>query len=652
MRAFPQVGRIGILTLAFALSAWPVVAQQPMTPDQQAEQALVAGQKAFNAGDFGTAAGRFSEVVQKFPNTRFASGSRFGLALIAFSSPDVDFAKAVENLTPAANDGGFAERGHAMYHLAVAQRILGLRELDKPANDPNQIHQRKLAANAKFAESLKWFTEAKNWFIGQKLDDWAARARADQAEIEIRTGKVKEARATAEPFTKDPALAKNKHRPLGLYYFGLACFLDKDHVAAGRVLNQLAPFADPAFGLHARYLVGRVLHLSGETPEAGVNYEAVLADYEKAKLAAVEAVKQPDKFKGNPFELARLRTLAQGPAPEYVAGAAFHGASIHYEGGKFPESLTKFVAFLKGFPKDDLAPDAQLRVGFCQVQMKQFDEAVKTLAPVAEKVPRLADQAGFWLGRAQLELALASDSNKPDERNKRIKDSLEGIRKSLEKTAQLAQQNDADAKARRPEMQFEYADALQSNKQFKEAVPLYEQLWTENAVPARREEVLQRLSSAIGAAGDTGRSDERCNEFRKLYPQSTLTGAVVFRIAENAYARATDLAKANPKAPELKQKYEEAAAKYQEVIAKHPEFEHANFARLGAGVCYTQLDKLDEAVKVLEGIPGPDRGGELSLAAYLLADCYIRQAPTKADSNAAPASLRGDPAAPGERTSR
>ena len=440
MHASPQVGRLALLTLAVALLAGPVVAQQPMTPDQQAEQALAAGQKAYNAGDFGAAAGRFNEVVQKFPTTRFGSGARFGLALIAFSSPDVDIAKAVENLTPAANDGGFAERGHAMYHLAVAQRILGLREMDKPANDPNQINARKQAADAKFNESLKWFGEAKNWFAGQKLDDWSARSRADQAEIEIRMGKLKEARATAEPFTKDPALAKNKHRPLGLYYFGLACFLDRDYVAAGRVLNQLAPFADPAFGLHARYLVGRVLHLSGETPEAGVNYEAVLADYEKAKLAAAEAIKQPDKYKNNPFELARLRGLAQGPAPEYVAGAAFHGASIHYEAGKFPESLVKFQAFAKTFDKDPLAADAQLRIGFCQVQMKQFDEAVKTLAPIAEKVPRLADQAGFWLSRAQLELALTFDIAKVDERNKKIKDALEGIRKSLEKTAQLAQQ--------------------------------------------------------------------------------------------------------------------------------------------------------------------------------------------------------------------
>ena len=632
MSPFLPVRHFGLTTLAVAFFAGIASAQQPMPPEQQAEQALAAGQKAHNAGDFGAAAQRYNEVVQKFANTRFASGARFGLALLQFASPDVDFVKAVENLTPAANDGGFAERGHAMYHLAVAQRMLGLRELDKPAANPQQEQQRKQASDAKFAESLKWFNEAKNWFAAQKLDDWSARARADQAEIEIRLGKVKEARATTEPITKDPALAKNKHRPLGLYYHGLACFLDKDYVAAGRVLNQLAPFADPAFGAHARYLVGRVLHLSGEAAEASVNYDAVIADHEKAKLAAIEAMKQPDRFKNNPFELARLRTLAAGRAPEYVAGAAFHGASIAYEGGKFPEAMTKFQAFAKAYDKDPLAPDAQLRIGFCQVQMKQPDDAIKTLAPIAEKTPRLADQAQFWLGKAQFEIALAADPNKPDERAKKAQAALDSIRKAIEKTTQLAQQNDADAKARRPEMLFELADALQANKQFKEAVSVYEQLWNENtALPGRREEVLQRLSAAIGAAGDFNRSDDRCNEFRRLYPQSTLTPSAVFRIAENAYGRTVELTKDKNKAAELKAKYEEAANKYLEVVAKYPEFERVNFARLGAAVCFTQLNKLDEAVKALEGIPGPDRGGELSLASYLLADCYIRQAPTKAE---------------------
>ena len=79
MPVFSQVVRSGMAAVAFALVVGSAGAQQPMSPDQQAEQALAAGQKAYNQGDFAAAAQRFNEVIQKFANTRSASGSRFGL---------------------------------------------------------------------------------------------------------------------------------------------------------------------------------------------------------------------------------------------------------------------------------------------------------------------------------------------------------------------------------------------------------------------------------------------------------------------------------------------------------------------------------------------------------------------------------------------
>src|SRR5439155_18922217 len=138
-------------------------------------------------------------------------------------------------------------------------------------------------------------------------------------------GKTKEARATAEPFVKDAALAKSKFRPLGLYYHGFACFLANDIPAAGKSLNQLAPFDQP-FGPHARYLMGRIHAASDEKAEAVAAFDAVIATHAKQKAEAVEALKQPDRFKNNPWEKSRLEALARGPAPDYVAGAAFYGA--------------------------------------------------------------------------------------------------------------------------------------------------------------------------------------------------------------------------------------------------------------------------------------------------------------------------------------
>ena len=617
MRSLPVA--LGLFAASVAL------AQQPMPPEQQAEQALTAGQKALNQGDANTAAAKFNEVLQKFGNTRAALGAKFGLAVLQLQSDNPDFGKAVELLKAPAEDGGFADRGQAMYHLAVCQRTLGLKEADKAA------------ADRKFEDARRWFAAARDWFGGQKQDDWAARSRCDQAEAEVRLNKVKDARNTCEPFTKDPALAKNKHRPLGLYYHGLACFLDKDATAAGRSLNQLAPFGDPAFGLHARYLVGRVLHLSGETAEASVHYDAVLAGHETAKAAATEAIKDANKFKGNPFELMRLRALATGPVPEYVAGSAFHTACLKYEAGKFGEAVEKFRQFAKQFEKDPLTADAALRVGFCLVQLKQFDEAVKVLEPLADKPPRLADQVLFWLGKARFGLAQNVDPNNPTEREKQTKAALDLIRKGAEKAREMTQA-DPDAKARRYDMLFELGDSLFAVKQFKDAAGVYEGLWNENTqLPAlRREEVLQRLTAALGGAGDYQRSDDRGNEFRRVFPQSTLTAAVVFRGAENAYARAAELVKQNDRnrAAEAKQKLTEAASRFQEVIDKFPEFDRVNHARLYVGVCCAQTDNLDAAAKALEGIPGPDRSGELAAAAYLLADVLIRRTPTAAANDA------------------
>ncbi len=621
--------------LRLAIFSWylflpTLFAQQPMQPEQQAEVALVAAQKAYNEGNFPFAAQRYTEIIQKFGNTRSAVAARFGLGVIQLNSPEQDFAKAIENLNGPANDGGFADRGQAMYHLAIAQRGLGLKELEQAIQKPNEAAQRKQTANQKFGEALRWFNSSRDWFHGQKQPDWAGRSRADQAEMELRMGRIKEARNIAEPFTKDPELAKNKYRPLGLYYFGLACYLDNDRVAAGRTLNQLAPFNDPSFGMHARYLVGRVLHQSGETAEASVHYEAIIAEYEKAKKeAATTLQQQQEKLKNNPFERQRLVALAQGPTPEYVAGAVFHSACLSYEAGKFGDALTKFANFSKTYPNDLLAPDAALRSGFCMVQLKQYEDAGKALTPVLEKTPRLADQAQFWLGKAQLGLAQQADPAKLQERDAKFKTALDSIRKGAEKAQQFTQQNDPDAKQRRHEMLLELADGMTLFNQHKEAAQVFEQLWNEQALPTRREEILQRLALAHGAGGNIPQSDNRCEEFKRTYPQSVLTPAILFRSAENAYSRA--LASAKAKAGDVKQRYEEATGKFKEIVMKYPEFERVNHARYGQGVCLIHTGNLEDAVKVLEAIPAPERNGDLAGAAYLLADCLIRQAPVKAE---------------------
>src|SRR5438552_3606553 len=84
----------------------------------------------------------------------------------------------------------------------------------------------------------------------------------------LRAGKAKEARALLTPLVKDLRLAGSRSQGLALYYHGFASFLLPDYLAAGRSLSRLAPFAEPTYGSHARYLLARVHHREDERAEA------------------------------------------------------------------------------------------------------------------------------------------------------------------------------------------------------------------------------------------------------------------------------------------------------------------------------------------------------------------------------------------------
>ena len=623
MSAPIRLGSGCVLVLALAAAA----AAQGPTPDQQAEMALTAARKAYNDGNPPFAAEKFREFLQKFGGHKDAQAARYGLGLALLDLPDRDYAKALESLGPPANDANFADRPLALYYAAVCQRGLGLKELDQGTQRPNEMPQRQPAANGKFGEAVKAFAQAREAFEKKPDAEWAARARCDQAEMELRLNKTKEARATAEPFAKDAALARSTFRPLGLYYHGFACFLLNDVPAAGRSLNQLAPFEQP-FGPHARFLMGRVHQTSGESAEAAAAFDGVIAGYVKQRTAAVEALKQPDRFKQDPWEKARLEAVVKAPPPDYVAGAAFYGACLNYEAGKFGEALAKLQAFTKDFANSPLKDDALLRAGFALVQTKQFDEAVKALQPIAQQVPRLADQAFYWLGKAQLGLAQNVDPNNANARNQAFATAINSLRSAADRAAQLAG-SDPDAKARRAEILLELADAQLTAKQAREAAGTYETLRNEKLLPTRDDELLQRLVAAYHLVPDLNVSEAKAAEFVQKYPQSPLLPLVMFRSAENSYAKAAEQLKGNN--PAAKPTLAEAVKKYETVVAKFPEFERVSRAKYGLALCHLAAEDWEKAAAALETIPGPDRTGDLSTAAYLLADCKIRTAPAKAE---------------------
>ncbi len=541
--------RVSLFTL-LAIGLWSLAqlsARAQVPADQAADMLLNSARKAYNENNLPFASSKFSEFLQKFGGHPQANAARYGLALCYIDGPERNFEKAIEPLNPLAGNANLPEHPYAVYYLGIAKRGLALNDLAlagmKQGPEQQQIQQR---ANSRLTEAAGHFAAATNAFSAKvgKIEgmpkelpkelDWAARARADQAEMELRLGKYKEAKAAAEPFTKDPLLAKNRYAKLGLYYHGLAAFLLQDYLVAGRSLNQLNPFDDPTFGLHARYLMGRIYQITEEPDKALAAYDKVLADYDKQKKDAIEALKRPDQFKNNPTERERVEKLAKGPSPDHVAASVFYSACLQYEAGKFGEALGRFQAFAKGYPTSPLQPEAALRVGYCQVQLKQYAEAANTLTPLVDKNPRLADQILFWLGKAQTGVALAADPANAQARDNGLKTALATLKSAADRANALIA-NDPDARLRRADILLETADVQQFARMYKEAAAQYEQLLNEKANPARTEETTQRFIAALHLVGDYGRSDQVCAAFQKDFPRSPLLPIVSFRMAENAY---------------------------------------------------------------------------------------------------------------------
>src|SRR5262245_8247446 len=191
----------GSAALALFTLTLGTVAAQP-TADQHAEMLLNVGRKAYAEANPQFAAEKFREFLTKFGAHKDAHSARLGLAIALLDLPDRNYQAALDAVLPAANDAKFPEQALALYYAGVSRRGLGQKELAEGVAKPNEMPQRTQAANGHFTEAAKFFTSAREAFEKKTPPDadWAARCRCDTAEMELRLAKVKEARATAEPF--------------------------------------------------------------------------------------------------------------------------------------------------------------------------------------------------------------------------------------------------------------------------------------------------------------------------------------------------------------------------------------------------------------------------------------------------------------------
>lgn len=209
----------GLALVAFALFLGSSSAQ--VAAEQAADMLLTSARRAYNEKNFPFAAQRFKEFIDKYGNHKEVPSARYGLALALLDGPERDYQHALEALQPLAGMKEFADYPLVLYYLGMAQRGLGVRELALGEAKPPEMPQHRAAANQRFDEAAKQFAAAVPVFTARvkapvpadakelPLDlEWAARARCDQAEMQLRTAKLKDAQATAAPFEKDDVLKK------------------------------------------------------------------------------------------------------------------------------------------------------------------------------------------------------------------------------------------------------------------------------------------------------------------------------------------------------------------------------------------------------------------------------------------------------------
>jgi tetratricopeptide (TPR) repeat protein len=647
-RQFVQL--LALFLVGSFLSSIPAPAAEPLTDNDKAAMLLAAGQRAWQEKNYPFAIDRFKEFIKTYGGHKDAVLARYGLGIALVEGPQKDFPAAIEALQAPAGKQDFPERAFALYYLGLAHRGLGQLELDQAITKPQEAEQRRNNAKQKFAQAEPQFAAAVTAFAARAAAPppaggpsdpaadlaWTARSRCSHAEMLLHLGKFAEARKAVEPLLVDAAQSKSRDRKLAVYQTAYASFALGEFPAAGKALATLAPFDDPVFGVHARYLLARTHHISEERAEALGLYDAVLAGYEQQRKDAQTALQNPQSFKETPDEKTRLETLLKNPTPEYVARSAFYRGVVLYELNRFADSQATFATFAQKYPDPGLAKDVQLRLGMTHVQLRQFPDAIRVLQPLGDHAP-LADQAFFWLARAQARL--------PDNAaamTEGLKQATESLRKAAERAQQIPAEKDPLAKTRRAEILLEMADTQQQAKQYAEAAGTYQTVVNEKHTPAFVEQAMERQAVAWQLAGKLKESDDACARFLAAFPSSTLLPAVLFRQAENTYLTAVAAA-GNPNLPnreqELAKLFGEAIKKYVPLLDKYPEFEYAHAGRQSLASSYHQLGQFEPAIKVLEAVPEADRSGKLASVSYLLADCLVRTLPPNSDDALAAARL-------------
>ncbi|MDP6543896.1 MAG: tetratricopeptide repeat protein [Phycisphaerae bacterium] len=607
--------------------------------DKAARRILDSARRSYSSGQFDVAAQRFSEFLKSHSTHAEIPSASYGMGLSQLKlGKHANLTAAVGAFRMPSGRMEFANRPLAIYYLGVSLRDLATstlaQKLAAGSSDSRATYARQYRQ-----EAARAFASAVDAFVARSSKTpapaapavhpdlvWAARARSDQADVLLRLKQYKQAMVLSKATLNDKATVK-QFGDRALYNMGYAHFSMKNYLAAGRALSKLAPFKQD-FGPHARYLLARTHHLSGDMPEAAGAYKAILDDYTARKAAAVEAARH--SYRSIPADKrAATAALATGPPAPFIVRGMFYSALLQAESGRFANALTGFTAFVTQNPKHPLAPEAQLRQGYCQLQLRSYAEAIKTLDPL-RKHPKLADRASWWKARARVGSA---NPEVPQTYTQTLATAI------TELTAAATSAHNSRASTLERDIRIELGDVQQLAGKYKEAIATYTS--TLQYSSDRTEEAMQRLATAYHLSGDYGRSDSVCSDFERKFPKSTLLPDIWFRRAENACMLAVHSKPSSYSSSKatIERTFKQAVNRYERLLDKFPDFSEAHLARYGLATAQYRLGWYTEAIETLSAIPAGDRMDKLGAVPYLMADCHIRTFPDKTDEALSAAKL-------------
>ena len=132
-------------------------------------------------------------------------------------------------------------------------------------------------------------------------------------------------------------------------------------------------------------------------PAAAAGAEAAAGDDQSAYQAAFALLKDSDYDKAI---TAFQQFLAAYPNSEYGDNAQYWLGETYYVNRRFTEALSAFEAVRDKYGQSRKLPDAMLKIGYCDYELKQLDKAKAVLTEVVEKFP---DTPAGHLAAARLE---------------------------------------------------------------------------------------------------------------------------------------------------------------------------------------------------------------------------------------------------------